>query len=105
MSPGRGFGHIVGLTDSLTPVTITAGLEKILAVSTATGAASTATSDEAQTAASASSGASETGGSASATSSDSASNPSTTESGAVIGAGQNVALVALCGVLTLVLRL
>lgn len=83
----------VWATSSLTPVTITAGLEKILAVSTAT-------SGTAQTAASASSGPSETGDSASATSSS-----SSTSSGVATGAGQNIGLAAFCGVVVLVLGL
>lgn len=99
-------GVIVGMTDSLTPVTITAGLDKILAAGTATVAASTATSVTAQTAASSSSGASETGASAPATSSSSsASAPSTTASGATTGAGLNVVLAAFSGVSALMLEL
>ncbi|KAL2290300.1 hypothetical protein FJTKL_00744 [Diaporthe vaccinii] len=99
-------GVFVGLTDSLTPVTITAGLDKILAAGTVTGAVSTATSGTAQTAEPASSGASETGASAPATSSSSsASTPSSIASGAVTGAGLNVVLAAFCGVSALMLEL
>lgn len=102
---GYDTGVVVGLTDSLTPVTITAGLDKILAAGTVTGAASTTTSGTAQTAGSASSGASETGASAPATSSSSTSTPSTTASGAAAGAGLNVVLAAFCGVSALMLEL
>lgn len=91
-------GVYVWATTSLTPVTITAGLEKILAVSTAT-------SGTAQTAASVSSGASETGVSASATSSGSAASASTTASSTAPGANQNIILAALCGVAAMVLGL
>lgn len=96
----------MGLTDSLTPVTITAGLDKILAAGTVTGAVSTATSGTAQTAEPASSGASETGASAPATSSsNSASTPSSIASGAATGAGLNVVLAAFCGVSALMLEM
>lgn len=99
-------GVFVGLTDSLTPVTITAGLDKILAAGTVTGAVSTATSGTAQTAEPASSGASETGASAPATSSsNSASTPSSIASGAATGAGLNVVLAAFCGVSALMLEM
>lgn len=99
-------GVFVGLTDSLTPVTITAGLDKILAAGTVTGAVSTTTSDTAQTTESASSGTSEKGASATATSSASlASTPSLIASGAATGAGLNVVLAAFYGVGTLMLEL
>lgn len=108
-NPGYGIGAFVGLTDSLTPVTITAGLDKILAAGTATCAASTTASGKAQTAASAPFRPSEAGGSAFATSasatsgSSSASSASTTTIGAALGAGQNIVLAGLCGVIALVL--
>lgn len=103
---GYDTGVVVGLTDSLTPVTITAGLDKILAAGTATGAVSTTTSSTAQTAGSASSGATETGASAPATSSSgSTSTPSTTASAAAAGADLNVVLAGFCGVSALMLEL
>lgn len=86
---------------ALHQVTITAGLEKILAVIT-----TTTSSASAQTAASASSGPSETGGSASVTSSSiPASTSSTTESGAETGAFRNISLAAFCGLIALMLGL
>ncbi|KAG8162862.1 hypothetical protein KVR01_007340 [Diaporthe batatas] len=96
--PGRQIEAMVWASTSLTPVTITAGLEKILAVSTAT-------AGTAQTAASASSGASQTGASASATSSDSAPGASTTASSAAAGAGHNIVLGVVCGILFVMLGL
>lgn len=83
---------------ALHQVTITAGLEKILAVITITSSAS------AQTAASASSGLSETSDSASATSSSiPASTSLTTESCAETGAFRNISLAAFCGLIALML--
>ncbi|KAL1851088.1 hypothetical protein Daus18300_012635 [Diaporthe australafricana] len=107
-NPGYGVGAIVGLTDSLTPVTITAGLDKILAAGTATGATSTTTSGTAESAASAPFRPSGIGASASATAtsaSGSASSSSTTTSGAATEAGQNIVLAGLSGFITLMLGL
>lgn len=92
--------HVDETTSSFHQVTITAGLEKILAVMTTTSSAS------AQTVASASSGPSVTGDSASATSaSDSTPTSSTTESGAETAAFLRISLAVFCGMIALALGL
>lgn len=114
--PGVMTGVFSGISDTYLPVTITAGLEKLSAggsaSASATGSSATsgtaepsgsATSGPSETGASASSSATRTGASASATSS-SASN-STESSGAVAGAGQNLVLAGLAGVVGLVMGL
>lgn len=111
--PGIMTGVFSGISDTYLPVTITAGLEKIQAAGTASATGSSATSGTAEPSGSATSGPSETGASASSAtgtgasasaSSTSASN-STASSGAVAGAGQNLVLAGLSGVVGLVLAL
>lgn len=111
--PGIMTGVFSGLSDTYLPVTITAGLEKIQAAGTAsaTGSSATgtaepsgsATSGPSETGASASSSATGTGASASA--SASSTSASTASSGAVAGAGQNLVLAGLSGVVGLALAL
>lgn len=111
--PGVMASAFSGISDSYLPVTITAGLEKITAAGSATATGSSDTSGTAEPTGSATSGPSKTGTSASRTStgtsastatSTSASN-STSSNGAVAGAGQNLVLAGLSGVVGLVMAL
>lgn len=112
--PGVMTGVFSGISDTYLQVTITAGLEKIQAAETASATGSSATSGTAEPSGSATSGPSETGASASSSatgtgasasaSSSSASN-STESNGAVAGAGQNLVLAGLSGIVGLVMAL
>ena len=116
--PGVMSAVVSGLADSLLPVTITAGLEKILAGDRATATGSSATFGTAEPTGTAASGPSETGASASLTSkassatgtstsgvtSTSASN-STATNGAGAGVGRNLILAGLSGVVGLLMSL
>lgn len=115
--PGVMTGVVSDLTNSLLPVTITAGLEKILAGDSTTTTGSSATSGTAEPTGSATSGPSETGASASKTgktasatgtstsASSTSSSSSTATNGAVAGAGQNLVLAGLSGMLGLMMAL
>lgn len=112
--PGVMSAVVSDLTNSLLPVTITAGLEKIQAGGSAT---ATGSSGTAEPTGSAASGPSETGSSASRTgeatsatgtstsASSTSASSSTAANGAVAGAGQNLVLAGLSGVLGLVMAL
>lgn len=110
--PGVMTGVFSGISDTYLPVTITAGLEKLSAAGTASATGSSATSGTAEPSGSATSGPSETGASASnsvtrtgasASATSSSASNSTESSGAVAGAGQNLVLAGLAGVVGLVM--
>lgn len=109
--PGITSGVVNDFTSSLLPVTITAGLDKILAGDSATASGSSATSATAEPTGSAASGPSATGSSSQTATetSTSASSTSTSSSaatnGAVAGTGQNLVLAGLSGVLGVVMAL
>lgn len=97
------------LSMSLQQVTITAGLEKILAVASATTTGSSAASGAAESTGSAASGPSETGSSSATGTSTSASSTSASSStatnGAIAGPGQNLVLAGLSGMVGLMIAL
>lgn len=107
--PGIMTGVVSDFTSSLVPVTITAGLEKLSAGDSATATATgSSASGTAEPTGSAASGPSETGSSATGTStsaSSTSSSSSTATNGAVAGAGQNLVLAGLSGVLGLMMAL
>ncbi|KAL1865366.1 hypothetical protein Daus18300_007256 [Diaporthe australafricana] len=112
--PGTMTQVLSDLSNSMLPVTITAGLDKLQAGGSATATGSSATTGTAEPTASASSGPTETGASASSTaksssatgtSTSSASSSASTTSGAVAGAGQNFVLAGLAGVVGLLMAL
>ncbi|KAL2287020.1 hypothetical protein FJTKL_06045 [Diaporthe vaccinii] len=113
-SPGIMISAFSGISDTFLPVTITAGLEKITAAETATATGSSATSGTAEPSGSAASGPSKTGISASSSATGtgasgsaatSTASNSTESNGAVAGAGQNLVLAGLSGVVGLVMAL
>lgn len=108
-SPGVEIGAFSGISDTYLPVTITAGLDKIQAAGTASATGSSGSSGTAEPTGSAAPGSSGTGAFASATGTSSSSATSTSAAnstetnGAMAGAGQNLALAGLSGILGLVM--